>query len=80
MIITATDSSESLVNIFKTTRRHIPRYSAMIHSASRRPLTVEAQVPSHASVRGIYGGKVGIGTDFSLQELQYFPPSVLFHQ
>ena len=74
LIITATDSSESLVNIYKSTRRHIPRHSAMIHSVSRRPLTVESQVPSHATAYGIYGGKVGNGTGFSLQKLQFFLP------
>jgi hypothetical protein len=71
MIITATDSSESLVNIYKTTRRHIPRHSAMIHSVSRQPLTVESQVPSHAIAYEIYGGKVGNGTGFPSKNFSF---------
>jgi hypothetical protein len=43
----------------------------MIHSVSRRPVIVESQVPSHATAYGIYGGKVSVGTGFSLQKLQF---------
>jgi len=74
-----TDSSEILVNIYKTTWRQIPRHSAVIHSVSRRPLTVENQVPSHSSAYGIYGGKVGNGKVFP-PRTSVFPSSVPFHQ
>jgi len=38
----------------------------MAEAVSSRPVAVEAQVHSHASQYGIYGGQSGSGTGFSL--------------
>ena len=73
------NSNRFLQKFDKNLQNHTVSHStAQYHdSLSRRPLTVEAQAPYHASAYRIYCGKDRIGRGFSLQELQFFPISAI---
>jgi len=73
MIITATDSSGSLINIYKTTWRHIPRHSAMIHT--RYSPACQRGSPGSFPLQCLWDlwWKCRHWEGFSLQELPFFP-------